>query len=409
MRSLTLDRLQPDKRGVVMQGTANAVIIGGGVMGCSILYNLAARGMRDLVLLEKDVLGAGSTGKSQAICRMHYSNRLTAQMAWESLKVYRDFGEVVGGSSGFARTGYLVVVGAEDRQALDDNISMQRSLGINTGLVSHEDVGEIAPMLNVEDAAGLAFEPESGYADPYLTARSYAIRAGELGAQVHTRTPATDIEITGGRVSAVVTEQGRIETPNAIIASGPWSSRFFAKLGLPGVDVPLATIRHQVVAIRRPEDQIPSHPIVGDIAQQFSFRPDPTNLTLIGIGEDEADPDTYNQAVDMEVVGEAFGKLVHRMPAAADGLFRGGWSGLFTITPDWHPVLDSFVGEGIQGLYCAVGFSGHGFKLAPMIGVTMAELVMEGRSSTIDISPLRMGRFREGDLLTSRYRYNVLA
>ncbi len=393
------------KRGLlVMKRTANAVIIGGGVMGCSILYNLAARGMKDLVLLERDVLGSGSTGKSQAICRMHYSNQVTAQMAWESLKVYKSFQDIVSGPSGFVNTGYLVVVGPEDRQALEDNVSMQRALGINTSIVSHEDVQEVAPMMDVRDAAGLAYEPESGYADPYSVTTSYATRARELGAQVHMKAPVTDIEVTGGRVNAVVTEQDRIETTIAVIATGPWSKMVFARIGL---DIPLATTRHQVIAIRRPEELIPAHPIVGDIAQQFSFRPDSTNLTLIGAGEEDADPDTYNQGVDMAVVEDAFRKLVRRMPAMSQGFFRGGWSGLFTVTPDWHPILDRV--EGIQGLYCAVGFSGHGFKLAPMIGVTMSELILEGRAKTIDITSLRMSRFRDGDLLRSRYRYNVLA
>ena len=373
-------------------------------MGCSILYNLSARGMKDLVLLERDVLGSGSTGKSQAICRMHYSNQVTAQMAWESLKVYKGFQENLVGPSGFVNTGYLVVVGLDDRRALEDNVSMQKALGISTSMVSLEDVEEIAPMLDVRDAAGLAYESESGYADPYLVTMSYARRAQELGAQIHMKSSATDIETTNGRVSAVVTEQGRIETPIAIIATGPWSRRVFARIGL---DMPLTTTRHQVISIRRPEHLIPTHPAVGDIAQQFSFRPDSTNLTLMGAGEEPAEADTYNQGVDMGVVEDAFGKLVRRMPAMSQGFFRGGWSGLFTVTPDWHPILDRI--EGIQGLYCAVGFSGHGFKLAPMIGVTMAELILEGRAKTVDIAPLRMSRFREGELLRSRYRYNVLA
>ena len=201
-----------------------------------------------------------------------------------------------------------------------------------------------------------------------------------------------------------MTAQGTIETPIAIIATGPWSKQIFARIGL---EVPLATVRHQVIGIRRPEDAIPTHPIVGDIAQQISFRPDSSGLTFIGAGEDDAEPDDYDQAVDMKVVDDAFGKLVHRMPAMSDGFFRGGWSGLFTVTPDWHPILD--VIEGIRGLYCAVGFSGHGFKLSPMIGATMADLILDGRPKTADITPFRMGRFEDGELLRSRYRYSVLA
>ena len=119
------------------------------------------------------------------------------------------------------------------------------------------------------------------------------------------------------------------------------------------------------------------------------------------------DLETYNQGVDMDVMADALGRLSRRIPAMEDAYFRGGWSGLFTTTPDWHPILDAV--PGIEGLYCAVGFSGHGFKLSPMIGVTMAELIVEGAGKTVDISPLRFSRFEEGDLLGSSYRYRVLA
>ena len=387
-----------------METTADAVIIGGGVMGCSILYNLAVRGMKNLVLLEGDVLGSGSTGKSQAICRMHYSNPITATMAWESLHVYRSFPDVVGADSGFVQTGYLVVVNPEDRDAMELNVKMQQDLGIDTNMVSVEDVGEVAPMLDVRDAGGLAYEPQSGYADPYSVTSGYATRARDMGAVIHMRSPAISIETSTGRIRAVNTNQGRIETPVAVVAAGPWARPLMLTLG---VDLPLETVRHQVLMMRRPEDTLPTHPGVGDIAQRFSFRPDSTNLTLVGAGEDPAEPDTYNQGVDMPMVEEYTSKLIRRMPAMDQGFFRGGWSGLFTITPDWHPILDQV--RDIQGLYCAVGFSGHGFKLAPMVGTSMADLILGVSSTTLDISQLRLSRFEEGDLMRSRYQYNVLA
>ena len=146
---------------------------------------------------------------------------------------------------------------------------------------------------------------------------------------------------------------------------------------------------------------------MGDIAQSFSFRPDGSSMTMVGFGEDAVEMDTYNQGVDMEAVAANLVKLTRRMPPMADSYFRGGWSGLFTITPDWHPILDRV--PGIDGLYCAVGFSGHGFKLSPMIGLTMAELIVQGEASSIDINPLRFQRFEEEDLLNSSYRYRVLA
>ena len=388
-----------------MTTAADAVIIGGGVMGCSTLYNLAVRGMTNAVLVEKDVLASGSTGRSQAILRMHYSNEVTTRMAWESLKVFKDFEPMIGSPSGYVRTGYFLIVGQENRRALEENVAMQKGVGVNTGVVSEEDVREIAPMLSVHGGEAFAYEPESGYADPYSVTTGYVRRAREMGTRVRVTTPVTDIEVTGGRVNAVVTPEGRIETPIAVVASGPWSKPLLDKIG---VDVPLRALRHQMIMLRRPEDKVPDHPTISDVVNRLSARPDAGNLTLIGVGEDEfVDADEYNQGVDMPVVEEAFKSLVSRMPGMSQALFRGGWSGLFTTTPDWHPILDRV--EGLEGLYCAVGFSGHGFKLSPMIGIAMAELVTQGRATTIDISMLGLSRFKEGKPLGSRYGMSVLA
>ena len=387
-----------------MRETADVVIIGGGVMGCSVLYHLARQGVTNTLLLERDVLGSGSTGRSQAICRMHYSNPVTASLAWESLKVFTHFGDAVGGTSGFVKTGYLVIVEDIDRRGLEKNVAMQRELGISTQLVTPEEVKELAPMVEVSEEEGLAWESESGYADSYLTTTSYANRAKELGAEIVLRNSATRIEISGDRVRAVITEQGKVDTPVVVVAAGPWSGPVLAGAG---VNLPLSTVRHQVASVTRPIDLVPSHPTVGDIAQSFSFRPEGSTLTLVGFGEDEADAENYNQGVDMSGVADVLERLIRRMPAMADSYFRGGWSGLFTVTPDWHPILDRV--PGIEGLYCAAGFSGHGFKLSPAIGQAMAELITQGRAASVDLTPLRLSRFQEGDLMSSRYRYRVLA
>ena len=392
-----------------MRNTADVVIIGGGVMGCSMLYHLAKLGVTRSLLLERDVLGSGSTGRSQAICRMHYSNPVTSSLAWESLKVFTNFEDAVGGTAGFVQTGYLVVADAADRPGLERNVAMQQELGIDTRVISAAEAAELAPMISVTEGEAMAWEPQSGYADAYQVTASYAKRAREMGAEIVMRNPAGEIRISGGRVRAVVTEQGGVETPVAVVAAGPWSRRFLSGIG---VDIPLSTVRHQVAMVTRPlvdltTGQLPSHPIVGDIAQSFSFRPEGTGLTLVGFGEEEAEVDSYNQGVDMAGVADVMERLIRRMPQMADSYFRGGWSGLFTVTPDWHPILDRV--PGIEGLYCAVGFSGHGFKLAPAIGQGMAELIVEGQASAVDLTPLRFSRFAEGDLLSSSYRYKVLA
>ena len=190
-----------------MKSTADVVIVGGGVIGASILFNLGRMGVTDTLLLEKDVLGSGSTGRSQAICRMHYSNPVTATMAWESLGIFTNFNEVVGGEAGFVETGYLVIVNQEDSAGLASNVAMQYSLGIDTMRVTALDLQDIAPMVAVNETEFMAWEPQSGYADPYMVTTSYVTRARELGAEIVLRNPATEIEVSGGRVIAVVTAE----------------------------------------------------------------------------------------------------------------------------------------------------------------------------------------------------------
>ena len=385
--------------------TADAVIIGGGVMGCSILYNLADLGVTNTLLLERDVLASGSTSKSQAILRMHYSNEVTSNLAWKSLEVFKNFEELTGTPSGYTNTGYFLIVGSEDRQAMHENVAMHQRLGIASEIVSIEDMRDLAPMLAVEGDESFAYESESGYADPYSVTLGFANRAREMGARVQDGTTVTRIEVSGGRVTAVLTSEDRIETDIAVVAAGPWSDRI---LGGVGVEVPIRPLRHQVVVLRRSPGPESDHPVVADNLNGFSARPDIGGLTMIGAGEDEfVDADTFNQGVDMDVVQPAFEGIVKRIPAMANAVFRGGWSGAFTVTPDWHPVLDRI--EGIEGLYCAVGFSGHGFKESPMIGKAMAELITRGSAECVDISMLNLKRFETGELLRSRYAMQVLA
>ena len=387
--------------------TADVVIIGGGVIGCAIQYHLAQLGITDTILLERDVLGSGSTGRSQAICRMHYSNPVTTALAWRSLAVFADFDHRVGGQSGFVQTGYLVIVNETDRAGLTRNVAMQQELGVPTSLISPDDLSQLAPMVTLYDDECAAWEPQSGYADPHQVTTAYAARARALGARILMRTPAAKITTAGDRIQTVTTAAGdRIAAGAVIVAAGPWSKQVLAAAG---VDVPLLPVRHQVATVVRPVARVPHHPTVGDISQSFSFRPDGANLTMMGYGDDdpEPDPDLYPQGVDTTDTASALERLARRMPAMTESYYRGGWSGLFTTTPDWHPILDAV--PGIAGLYCAVGFSGHGFKLAPAVAQAMAELIAEGQPRDIALTPLRFNRFTQGDLLQSSYRYRVLA
>ena len=388
-----------------MTETADAVVIGGGVMGCSILYHLAARGMTDALLLEREALGSGSTGRSSGAVRMHYSTEVHARMAWHSVQVFRDFDNIVGGECGYTNTGYLVFADDDAVDGFRANVALQQSVGIRAREISREDAAELAPAFYLDDCAGIAYEPLSGHADPSGTALAYAARARELGARVRLQAPADSVEVSGGKVTAVVVNGERIETERAIVATGPWSRRFLLNHG---IDLPLQATRHEVIHLRRPPE-VPYHPGGGDIANLIYFRPESADLTLIGNGNleyDVDDPEVYAQRASQSFIGEVWGRIARRIPAMADAEFATGYAGLYTQTPDSHPVIDRV--DGVDGLYVCTGFSGHGFKLSPAVGLLVSELVLDGKATTIDITALRMSRFAEGELNLPGYGFRVL-
>ena len=390
-----------------MAVTAEAVVIGGGVMGASVLYNLTLRGVRAPVLLERDALGSGSTGRSSGLVRMHYSTVVNTHLAWESYRTFKSWDETIGGGDvAFVKTGFMAIVSQESVEGLRHNVAIQQSVGVDTSIVSREEAQELAPAFHFEDDEAFAWEPESGHADPSGTAMAYAARARELGATVVLESPALDVEVRNGRVVAVTTAGERYETPIAVVATGPWSPRFLPKLG---IDLPLEATRHEVFMIRRPMDRVPFHPGGADMTNLTYFRPEGSDLTLVGNGntEDVVDPDTYNPRPTMSHLEDVWLRLSKRLPDLADGEFSSGYAGLYTSTPDLHPIVDGV--DGIDGLYVCTGFSGHGFKLSPAVGICMAELILDGEARTVDISPLRLNRFARGELNTVTYKFKVIA
>ena len=409
--------------------TADAVIIGGGIMGCSIACNLALtaarHGIRRITLLERDTLGSGSTGRSSAAIRMHYSTAVNAALAWRSLHIFRNFAEIIGGNCGYTQTGYLVFAGPDDLDAFRRNLAVQQSVGIATDLISPADASRLAPGFRVDDAAAIAYEPLSGHADASAAAYAYATRARAEGVTIRLQTPVAAIETTpdGSRVAAVRTRSytgagarahtdERIATPIAVIATGPWTPRFLADHG---IAAPFVATRHEVIHFRRPPDAVPYHPGGADIANRIYFRPEAQDLTLVGNGNHSDivdDPEIYAQRASPAFIQDIWQRLARRIPAIAEAQLAAGYAGLYTNTPDSHPVLDRV--DGIDGLYLCSGFSGHGFKLSPMVGVLMAELIAAGQTRTppaltMDITPLRLSRFAEGNLNNPGYDFDVLA
>jgi sarcosine oxidase subunit beta len=388
--------------------TCDLLIVGGGVMGVSIAYALARRRAGRVVLLEKAYLGAGSSGKSGAIIRQHYSNKLTAAMAQKSLRVFEQFENVVGGPPVFTHTGMAIIVTERDRAGLEANVAMQRELGIDVRLISARELVELDPNARVADDELIAYEAEAGYVEAVQVVASFAEAARRNGADIRQGVEVKGLVVEGGRVAGVDTNEGRYGCRTVILATGPWAARLAKDAG---VRVPVEACRTQVALYRRPPDFGRRGLVYGDFVQGLYFKPTHGEMVHAGsIAGEEADnpvdPDHYNEAADGDWLPQVRQRLGRRYPAMHRGYGRGGYGALYAITPDWHPILDRL--PGIEGAYCAVGFSGHGFKMSPVVGQLLAELVLDGQATTLDTTPLRLSRFDENDPVKTPYAYGVM-
>jgi sarcosine oxidase subunit beta len=391
-----------------MPQTCDILIVGGGVIGTSVAYHLAARRAGRVVLLEKAYLGAGSSGKSGAIVRQHYSNRLTAAMAQKSLRVFERFADQFGGPPVFTRTGMAIIVNDRDRAGLEANMAMQRELGIDVRRVSPEELADIDPNARLADDEIAAFEAEAGYVEAVQVVASFADAARREGADLRTGVEVRAVLAEGGKVAGVETNEGRYECGALVLAAGPWAAAL-AKTAK--VALPVQACRTQVALFRRPPDCTRRGTIYGDFVQGIYFKPTHGELVHAGslAGEevnDPVDPDDYNEAADGAWLPTVRQRVSRRYPAMHRCYGRGGYGALYAITPDWHPILDRL--PGTEGAYCAAGFSGHGFKLSPVVGQLMAELVVDGRAQALDVTPLRLARFEEDDLVKTPYSYGVM-
>ena len=388
-----------------MRKTADVVIIGGGAIGTSLLYHLTAKGVQNVVLLEKGLLCAGSTGDSAAIMRQHYSNEVSIRLVKKSLEIFQHFPEMFDGAEVLYNVGWYFLVPPEATDNFNDNMAQLKQLGVRTWEVALADAAEALPGLNMEGVGCVAFEPDSGYVDPHGMASAFAAKAKSNGAQVYLQTPARDIKLSNGHVSAVVTDQGEISTPVVVNAAGPWAKSVGRWVGL---DLPLEVTRESEVVARIPTDIPPTQHAVSNMVDRTYWRPERRGMLLVGVGhpkENElTDPDHYSRDVSRDFVDDVTRRLTHRLPAMEQAILVKGWSGLYTVTPDWNMILDK--SPDIDGLYLAVGGSGHSFKISPAIGLCMAELIVDGSASTVDITPLQGARFTEQTHLSSTYGGN---
>ena len=330
-------------------------------------------------------------------------------MAQRALRIFENFDDAVGGICDFRRTGAIITARAEDVGTITANVALQRSVGIVTRMVSPEDLRELEPHANLAGIAAAAYEPESGYADPHATATSYANRATELGAEILAGTEVRSIVVENGRTTGVVTEQGRIDAGAVIVAAGPWSRSLMRQCD---IDLPTTAVRAQIGLFNR-VPEIERHCTVLDATLGIYSRPEGSDLMLVGSLETSEtkdkvdDPDAYPETADFERITHYSERLTRRYPAMSGGSFLNGYASLYDVTPDWQPILDAL--PGVDNLYCATGSSGHGFKLAPVVGEMMADLVLDGKRPEDDINMFAFERFATGELVGGKYAQKILA
>ena len=382
---------------------AEVVVIGGGVIGTAIACELARRGVRELLLLERGSVCSGSTRHSTAIIRLHYTQRLLVRMALHGLRTYEAFDAAVGTSSGFVRTGMLFAVEAGERPLLEANVALGRSEGVATHLLDPGDVAELDPRIAAEGLA-FCFEPGAGYCDPYLVTSGFAAAATRGGARI-----VEGVAVHGVHEGRVETDAGPVETGAVVLAAG-WSTP--ALLASFDYELPIRPARAEVGRFRLPRAFGTPPPALADFsAGRFYFRPAEAGYLEVGSldpreAERPIDPERCPEGAERETLDGYHAALAARLHGVAGGHWRGGWSGIYDVTPDWKPAVGRVPGS--ESVFVAAGFSGHGFKLAPAVALAMAELVCDGRATSFDLGLLAPDRFARGQLVGARYGYSVL-
>jgi len=384
--------------------TADIIVIGAGVQGASLAFHLACRGVR-VVVVERSTVAAGATGRSSGLVRMHYDLAAEAGLAWASYPWFRDWPERVGGDCGFVRTGFLWLETGARVDLLRANVAMQRGLGIETGVVEADEIRQLCPALAIHDADVAAYEPGSGYADPTAVAMGFLGAARDRGARLVQGAEVTAIPVAGGAVTGVETTRGSFSAPVVVDVAGGWAARVAS---LAGLEIPVQVWRHDTAFLGAPPAVPLPFPVVIDNPNSLYLRPEGSELVLVGLEDENAiggspDRDTADAARGFsERVVE---RVIRRAPGLADGTFRSAHSGQDGITPDQRPILGA---AGPDGFFLDCGHSGTGFKTAPAVGLGMAELILDGAATSVDLAPFALERFAAGRLLSGEHAYGPI-
>lgn len=381
------------------------VIVGGGLEGCATAWALTQRGVTDVVIVERDTVGSGGTGKSSGVVRCHYGVSSLAAMATQALEVFENAAEILGRDVGFHQTGYVVGVGPENVAALHASMADQRAVGVRTEDIDKTEVQKLWPVADLDPFAAFAWEARGGYGDAYQTAQAFAAAARRAGVQLRQGTTVTEILASGAKASGVRLADGStIEAGAVVLAAGPWSVPLLAAHG---IDLPITVHREQIVLID-PGQDLGRVPVFSDLVSLQYVRPESGGEILFGNSDlaelEPADPDDYSNRATEAFLDLAVDKVGTRFPGLDDASIASTYAGCYDVTPDFNPAISE---TPVDGLIVAAGFSGHGFKISPSVGRLVADLVVDGKSSRPDVpeSDFRLSRFAEGALLRSPHPY----
>lgn len=382
--------------------TADVVILGAGVMGTSIAFHLAKRKVGKIVVLDKDRVGRGGSGRSSALIRMHYSFPAEVELALISLRMFQNWQEIVGSPGDFRRTGFVRIVHPNETARLKLNVEVQRRLGATVEVIDKHQLRELEPDWNVDDVELAAYEPDSGYGDGAGVAGDFLSAARDMGTIYVSRTLATALDVNADCVRGVVTDQGAISSPMVIAAIGPWTRPLLQQAGY---DVPIECEYHQVAILRNSPGMKGGGCACIDSVTATYFRSDAHDKFLVGdfYGKRPVDPDNFPQRTSDDSLAEIIERACRRVPKLEQAEVMRGVTGVYDMTPDSRPLLGEI--PGIRGLFVCAGFSGMGFKISPAIGLVMSELVLDGKANSVDINAFRPNRFAENAPIKAEYEY----
>lgn len=395
--------------------TADVVIIGAGLMGCSTAYELAKRNIKNIVVFDKNAIGSGATGQSSGVLRGHYSYEILTRMAVQSLETFQHAKEILGNDVGYQPVGYLFGVDHQNIDNLKKNVEMQKKNGVKTDLITKEEVKEIWPELDTDQFGAFAFEPYGGYGDPVLTNQAYADAARALGVRIKQYCGVKRILTSedGSTVVGVETvDNHTVFTPCVVVAAGVGTHRLMKDVG---VDVPIKGQRAQLIYIS-PGGSKKNVPSFGDFKHDQYIKPEVSSGHLLLGNADHADPqfidpadydaDNYPKHATEEAIEKAIIKFLSAFPSLVEAKLLTSYSAAYEMTPDGIPFICR---TPVEGIYLCAGFSGHGFKITPVVGKLTADLILEGKSRQegIDLAPFRLTRFEENDLLKPAHPYTT--